>query len=156
MSVANTARQYIEDHNVDYDVMHHPLTHCSQETAQVMHIKGNKLAKSVILEDDTGYVMAVLPSTHRLNRNALNSITHRDLQLTTEKDLQTLFNDCEVGAVPVTAEAYGMEWVVDKALLEQEEVYFEGGDHEHVFHMKGLDFKKLVNGAKSATISEHR
>ncbi len=156
MSVANTARQYIEDNHVEYDVMHHPVTHCSQETAQIMHIKGNKLAKSVVLEDDRGYVMAVLPSTHRLNRNAVNTITRRELHLTPEKDLKTLFIDCEVGAVPITAKAYGMEWVVDKSLLNEDEIYFEGGDHEHVFHLQGKDFQKLVNGAKAAIISEHR
>ena len=62
--------------------------------------RGDQLAKGVVLEDDKGYVMAVVPSTHKIDMTILDRYLGRNLELATETELCQLFHDCEVGAIP--------------------------------------------------------
>lgn len=156
MTISTTAKSFLDDQHVSYSVLNHEPSHCSQETAEFMHISGEKLAKSVVLEDEEGYVMAVLPATHRLDENAIKTVTHRNLHLANEIELADLFHDCQLGAIPAVGQAFGIETIVDTALFEQGDIYFEGGDHENVIHLRGDDFEKLMQSSQSATISWHR
>jgi Ala-tRNA(Pro) deacylase len=60
-----------------------------------------------------------------------------------------------VGAIPPIGLLYDIDTIVDDALLEQPEVYFEAGDHEQLIHMRSEDFRKLLGDATHAQMS-HR
>jgi Ala-tRNA(Pro) deacylase len=74
-------------HGVKYDVVTHPHSRSSMETAQLAHVPGDRLAKSVVLEDDEGFVMAVLPSTCHIMLGRLSKELNRKLRLATENEL---------------------------------------------------------------------
>ena len=63
MAIPHTVESYIAERGIPYDVISHEHSHSSAQTAELAHVPGDRLAKSVILEDDAGYVMAVLPTT---------------------------------------------------------------------------------------------
>jgi Ala-tRNA(Pro) deacylase len=65
-----------------------------------------------------------------------------------EEQVETLFPDCEPGSIPALGAAYGLDAVVDDSLSEQQELYLEGGDHAHLVHISGADFRKLTEGAQ--------
>jgi Ala-tRNA(Pro) deacylase len=155
MATASRLEQYMTQRGIHYDVMLHPRSHSSMETAELAHVPGDRLAKSVILEDDEGYVMAVLPSTHRVEIGKLSRELNRKLGLATESELMTLFADCETGAIPPVGLAYGMMTVVDEGLTEQAEIYFEAGDHENLIRMNRDEFKALMEHAAHANFG-HR
>lgn len=155
MATASRLEQYMTQRGVRYDVMLHPHSHSSMETAELAHIPGDRLAKSVILEDEEGYVMAVLPSTHRVEIGKLSRELNRKLGLATESELMTLFADCETGAIHPVGLAYGMMTVVDEGLAEQAEIYFEAGDHENLIRMNQNEFKALMENAAHANFG-HR
>jgi Ala-tRNA(Pro) deacylase len=75
-------------------------------------------------------------------------LTHRSLDFATEDEAVALFQDCERGAMPALAPAYGLEAVVDEHLDHEEEVWLEAGDHQHLIHMSGPQFKELMAGAR--------
>ena len=102
-------------------------------------------AKGVVIEDDQGYVLAVLPSTHHLQLGVLGRQLHRhQVRLATEADLGGLFGDCELGAVPPIGAAYGLPMVVEEDLAAQPEIFFEAGDHEHLVRMVTQDFARVL------------
>ena len=101
-----------------YDVLTHPHTATSGESAQASHVPGTRLAKSVVLEDERGYVMVVLPASRHVDLGELHRQLNRDLGLATETELGTLFSDCEIGALPAIGPAYGLETVIDDAIAE--------------------------------------
>ena len=144
MATALKLEYYITRRGVRYDVMHHPHSHNSTETAVLAHVPGERLAKSVVLEDETGYVMAVLPATHNVRLGKLRRALNRQLRLATEDELAPLFADCERGAIPPIGLAYGITTVVDESLAVQPEVYFEAGDHETLIRVNGDDFSALM------------
>ena len=144
MAIACTVSNYLAEHDVAYDVLTHPHTATSGESAQAAHVPGTRLAKSVVLEDDSGYLMVVLSSNRKVNLGELHRQLNRSLGLATEGELGSLFRDCEIGALPAVGPAYGMETVVDDLLAEQADIYFEAGDHEQLIHVSAETFQALL------------
>ena len=144
MAIATTVSNYLAEHDVAYDVLTHPHTATSGESAEAAHVPGTRLAKSVVLEDDHGYLMVVLPSNRQVNLGELHRQLNRNRGLATEGELGSLFSDCEIGALPAVGPAYGMETVVDDALAEQSDIYFEAGDHEQLIHVTAETFQSLL------------
>ncbi|AKJ68061.1 prolyl-tRNA synthetase [Pandoraea thiooxydans] len=156
MSIATTLEDCLRKKGSEYDVVQHRHTHNSAETAEAAHIPGDRLAKTVLLEDERGYVAAVLPATHRLQLAKLWAQTGRRLVLARETDLPALFKDCDVGAIPPVCAAYGLPTYVDQSLAGQADVYFEAGDHEALIHMRTQQFMDLMEQAETARFSRRR
>ncbi len=155
MTMPASVKEYLRQQGVHYDLITHMHTGDSMRTAGAAHVPGDLLAKSVMLEDETGYVMAVVPSTHRLDLGVLRQQLDRRLGLATEAELGDLFRDCERGAVPPLGAAYGIEMVVDESLARCRDVYFEAGDHVDLVHVSGEDFLRLMEGARRGQFSHH-
>lgn len=150
MTTAITLEQYLDGSGITYDVVPHPPTACSRETAEVSHISANKLAKAVVLRGDNGYLLAVLPASRRLKWKSLTDCLDQNVTLATEDEIAWLFPDCEIGAVPPVGQAYGIDTIVDDSIAEQPDIYFEGGDHSTLVHMARPAFDRLTESARHA------
>ena len=155
MAIADRVQDYMMRRGVQYEVLTHPRSRNSMESAALAQVSGERLAKSVVLEDEDGFVMAVLSSTRHVRLRRLNHALNRKLHLATEADLPNLFTDCELGAIPPLGLAYGMETVVDDSLAEQPEIYFEAGDHVKLIRMKGEEFMALMGNPGHARFGYH-
>ncbi len=155
MAIATTLENFLSEHHVVYDVVTHAHTATSMQTAAEAHVPGDRLVKSVIVEDDQGFLMVALPSTHRLELGQLHRQLHRQFGLATEDEFADLFKDCELGAIPPIGAAYGIETLVDDSLLHGGDVYFEAGNHEELIHVSGEQFHALFAGAKHGRYSNH-
>jgi Ala-tRNA(Pro) deacylase len=152
MAIALTLRKYLAENGVAYDTLSHSHTSSSMNTAQSAHISGKNLAKSVILEDEKGYLMAVIPATEHVQFRKVNHALKRHLGLAVESELKDLFSDCELGAIPAVGKAYLMESIVDNKLTDCSDIYFEAGDHEELVHLKGASFRRLMKDSQHAAI----
>ncbi|GMR16260.1 MAG: aminoacyl-tRNA deacylase [Gammaproteobacteria bacterium] len=152
MAIALTLQKYLADNGVAYDLVPHRHTSSSINSAQSAHITGNNLAKSVILEDETGYLMAVVPATEHVQFRKVNHALNRHFGMAIESELESLFYDCELGAIPAVGKAYLMESIVDDKLESCSDIYFEAGDHEELVHLKGSSFRKLMKDSHHAEI----
>jgi Ala-tRNA(Pro) deacylase len=148
MALATTLASCLSSKNSHFDIVRHPYTLNSMATAQAAHIPGDRLAKTVLLEDEDGYVAAVIPSTHHVNLASICEQTGRKLMLAGEDEVREVFKDCEFGAIPPIGMAYGMRTYLDDALASQPEVYFEAGDHQELVHMDIDDFLALMADAQ--------
>lgn len=153
MAIAITLQEYLDNSGIDYDVLPHSRTSSSISTAEAAQVPAYDVAKSVILEDESGYLMAVIPANHHIELGQLSQQLDRRLGLATEDELATLFADCDVGAIPPVGDAYNMECIVDDCLTDCEDVYFEAGDHTDVVHVRGQDFQRLMRTARHGEFS---
>lgn len=147
MSMAATLRHYLDERAMPYELVQHPRTLTSTETAEAAGVSGNRLAKPVVIEDEARYMVVVIPASCRLRFTALHQALGRQCGLATEQEVEALFDDCERGAVPAPAQAYGLDVFVDDALLKLDDVYFEAGDHAELVHMSGEAFRTLMRDA---------
>ncbi len=155
MTISTAVREYLEDHDIDFELMPHPYTATSMQAAEEARIPGDQLAKSVILEDDEGYLMAVVPATHHVELGVLHKQLNRRLGLATEAELASMFTDCATGAVPPVGQAYGYEVIVDDSLEGYSDIFFESGDHTDLVHITGKDFQALMADAGHGKFSRH-
>ena len=154
MAIAPRLKWYLDAHGVEYELIPHSHTSSSLETARQAHLPADRLAKPVLLEDELGYVMAILPASHRIDLRRLGEQLHRDLELATEPEFPPLFGDCEPGAIPPVGSAYHIPTVYDDTLAELTDVWFEAGDHEDVVHLRGRDFLRLLDGSLHGRFSQ--
>ena len=155
MRISDGLRRYLDSASVPYELLRHPRTDTSTETAASAGVAGDRLAKAVVIEDRWRFLVAVIPSTHRLELGALHERLGEQVGLATEAEVRLLFDDCEDGAVPGLAQAYGLDVLVDDALLGQDDVYFEAGTHADLIHLTGEMFRDLMSNAEHGEFSRH-
>ena len=146
MSLPSHLSNYLGERGARFEVCMHEHSRTSAETARSAHIVPAQLAKSVILEDDLGCVMAVVPADKTVMLGELaRLLDRRHLRLADEKRIAALFEDCDRGAIPPFGMAWGIETVVDEELEASEVIYMEGGDHESLLRMSREQFHELMS-----------
>ena len=149
MSIPSRLSSYLDQRGADYDICAHEHSRSSAETARAAQVLPHQLAKSVLLEDDSGYLMAVVPADRSVMLGQLSQLLDRkELRLSDENRIALLFDDCDRGAVPPVGMAWGIETIVDDELEASEVVYMEGGDHERLLRMTHHQFHELMSAAR--------
>ena len=105
----------------------------------------DRLAKSILLDTDDGPLLAVLPSDRKVELSELRSELGHKPRLVGERELNSVFNDCDVGAVPPVG--YGVTTIIDDSLGKQPDIYFEAGDHKSLVHMMAVELMRIVFSA---------
>jgi Ala-tRNA(Pro) deacylase len=154
MGIAISLQDYLDGRGVAYDVVAHEPTSRSSMTARAARISEDNLAKGVLIRYRNGYILAIIPASHDVRLDELGALYERHVNLATEAEVAKIFGDCEVGAVPPVANAYGLEAVMDDSLEGFNDIYFEAGDHRTLVHVKGRDFHKLMPNVPHAKISD--
>ncbi len=145
MAILKKLLNYLENSKVDFECLTHHEAYTSQETAQAQHVSGKIFAKVVIFKTNGHFEMAVLPATHHVVTEKLKQITgDQECSLATESDLEELFPDCQVGAMPPFGNLYNLDVVVDEALAQSDYIVFGAGSHRDTVKMKYKDYAKLV------------
>lgn len=148
MHMAQTLERNLNRAQCQYELVEHSESATSLESARKAGIPAARMAKSVILDDRRGhYLMAVLPANRQLDLNKVHKGPRR-WQLSGEQALAKLFKDCQRGAIPALGELYGLDMLIDPALVGQQDIYLEAGDHESLVHMPVDDFFRLVPNAE--------
>ena len=156
MAIAITLKAYLDEHHVEYDMVKHLHSETALQAAHSAHVPSHQVAKAVVLEDEDGYVVSVLPSTNQLDLEWVNETLGRELELAREMELRELFQDCAIGAVPALSNAYGLDVIWDDQLKTASDIYMEAGDHENLVHMRGETFRKLVENLPHSVISAEK
>ena len=149
MSIPTRLSSYLEQLGTRYDVCAHDWSRSSAETARAAHVPPSQLAKPVLVEDDDGCVMAVIPADKAVTLRELSRALGRDgLRLSDENRISELFQDCDRGAMPPVGMAWGIETIVDDELEANDVIYLEAGDHQRLLRMTRDQFRDLMRGAR--------
>ena len=155
MSLPSHLTSYLDQRGTQYEICTHDHSRSSAETARSAHVPASQLAKSVILQDDDGCVMAVLPADRVLMVGEFSRLAGRyRLRLADEDRVAALFEDCERGAVPPVGMAWGIPTLVDDELESNDVVYMEVGDHEQLLRMSHEQFHTLMSAQPHGCFSK--
>lgn len=145
MSINARLKQYLDQNQIKYQVFSHSAAYTAQEIAAAAHIRGRELAKTVIVKRDKEFLMIVLSASSNVDFKALaEELGAKDVKLAYEKEFETLFPDCELGAMPPFGNLYGIPVYVDDTLERDEEIAFNAGSHREIIRMRYQDFDRLV------------
>jgi Ala-tRNA(Pro) deacylase len=136
---------YLNQRHVEYQIISHIPAYTSHNTALATHVPDSELAKTLVVRAGQHFMMAVLSADHRLSERLLKSVLEvHHVHLATEEELETLFPDCEVGAMPPFGNLYGLPVIVDRSMTERREIVFNACTHTETVRMKFADFERLV------------
>ena len=154
MGIAIVLARYLAERGVKYDVVEHSHTATALESARTSQISLDRLAKAVVLKGDDGFLVAVLPASGHIQFGQLCKQLGAEVDMASEEQIESIFHDCEPGAVPALGDAYGLKVIVDDSLASEPEIYLEGGDHASLVHVSGRAFQELMAGARHARFTE--
>jgi len=128
--------EYLRSSGVPFKRMLHGPASSATRVARLLHVRGSTVAKGVLLvnEQTEAFVVAVLPATHRIDLDQLRPILQsNDVRLASEAELERVFHNCELGAVPPFGTLYGIPTLVDASLSGEAEILVESNwRHEGV------------------------
>ncbi len=142
---ARKLKEFLDSQEVKYLKIAHSPAYTAREVAQSLHIKGHKIAKTVIVLIEGKMAMAVLPANQSVHFDHFRkAMGDKDIKLATEGQFKGVFPDCEVGAMPPFGNLYGMDVYVDEHLTDDEEIFFNACSHSELVRMSYSDFERLV------------
>jgi Ala-tRNA(Pro) deacylase len=145
MPIVSRLVEYLEENGVIYAAIRHPKAYTAQEVAAQLHCKGKDMIKTVVVKAGRQDLLAVLPSTHRVDFELLSkALQFEDVRLATEPEFQNLFPECEPGAMPPFGNLYGLPVLCEESLTQDEVIHFNAGTHTDALRMRFEDFRRLV------------
>jgi Ala-tRNA(Pro) deacylase len=136
---------YLREQQAPFTTQRHRVAYTAQDVAASEHIPGGQVAKVVLVFADGRLVMLVLPASHRIDLTRVGTaLGARSVYLAGEGELEAVFPDCEVGAMPPFGNLYDLPVYVDRALADDETIVFQAGTHTQTIRMRYADFARLA------------
>jgi Ala-tRNA(Pro) deacylase len=144
MALPKRVKRYLKENRIKYKITRHKEVFTTQEVAAIQHISGKQLAKVVVVKHKD-FAMMVLPANLLLDIKKVKKILKsKSVRLAKEAELEKLFPDCEIGAMPPFGNLYNLPVYIDKSLTTKEKIAFEAGDHTHTIVMKYEELAQLI------------
>jgi Ala-tRNA(Pro) deacylase len=152
---------YLRGHGVWFEALIHRPASSSAKRAGSVHVPGRRVAKAVLIKAVDSFVLAVLPSTSRIELGRLSEVLAApasQVRLATPDELLDLFPDCEPGVVPPFGRLYGLTTLVDSELAESTEIIVGANTRHEGLRMLFHDFQTLEEPVRATfarpTVSE--
>jgi len=145
MPVSERLVHFLEQQHVPFVTIPHARAYTAQEIAASIHVPGQEVAKTVIVQADEKLYMAVMPATRRADLVQLKkALGVKKIRLATEAEFEGIFPECEVGAMPPFGNLYRIPVVVDESLKKDRQIVFNAGSHTETVKMGFDEFVELV------------
>ncbi len=137
-------RDFLQSRSVRFEVLLHRPAHSAAHLAGSLHVPGRCVAKAVLVRAGEAYALAVLPATHRVDTARLAEVLGvASLRIATGSEVESVFADCEPGALPPFGRLYGLTTVVDASLAGGSEVAFMGNTRHEGVRMRFKDYEAV-------------
>jgi Ala-tRNA(Pro) deacylase len=111
------------------------------------------VAKAVLVRAGESFVVAVLPSTLRIDLDRLSRVLSAPaaaIRLATPDELFEIFPDCEPGVVPPFGRLYGLTTLVEAALADQPEIVIGANTRHEGVVMRFADYQAVAEPVRAS------
>ncbi len=149
--------ELLDTNDADFRTIRHKREGC---TEAVSSLRGNELAAAAkcmvvmvkISKRDKAYVLAVVPGDRRVDLAAVKAMKHGIYAGVAHPDIAERLSGCTVAnLVPFSWDA-DLEVVVDPAVYEHDEIYFNAGRLDRSIALAASDHRRIANAVEQ-TIS---
>ncbi len=134
---------FLADHEVPFDTVEHPPAYTAARRARCLGVRGDQLAKCVLVRGPEGFALAVLPATRRLDLSALAAALGGPVRLARCEEIPEVFQDCEWGALAPFGVLYGVPTLLDDSFPADALLTFEAQRHGVAVRLRCRDFERL-------------
>lgn len=138
-----------EGEDVSYRFREHLPAYTAQQEAGLEHLPGKKVAKVVIAYAGEVPLMLVLPADRRVDLDHLAQfLGASSVRVGAEQEFESLFPDCEVGAMTALGHLYGLQVYLDAELATQPDVTFLAGIHTESVTIPTVALERLSHAIR--------
>src|SRR5208283_172318 len=113
--------------------------------AAAEHLPAREVAKVIVVNSDDRFFMLVVPANQLIDLHEVRvALGLAHVRLATEPELERLFPDCELGAMPAFGGLYGLPVYLDGTLTGPDNIAFNAGTHREVIHMRTAEYRRLA------------
>lgn len=156
MNALHRMERFLDTHMIPFDLVAHPHSQTSAETARAAGVPLSRVAKGVLLDGRECQMVAMIPADQEVHLGRLGRDHGIDFTLADEASVSRLFTECEPGVVPGLPNAWGVEMVWDDALMAEPELYLEAGDHERLLRIETRYLHELFGDAPHCRFTQPR
>jgi Ala-tRNA(Pro) deacylase len=135
-----TVAEHLRGKGLEFEVIPHAQAYTSVEEARALGISADEVLKSVAVKTASGYALAVVPGTRRLDmRRVRDAVGDHHARLATEEELERDFADFELGGLPPLGSLLGVSMYVDPEVMDHDVVVFAAGKQTESVRMRRED-----------------
>lgn len=145
MSIPMWIRNMLHDRHVPYEELQHREAFTAQEVAAAEHVSGHRLVKVVVVMADGHPVELVVPASRRVILDRVRRLLGaRTIRLASEEEMERVFSDVEVGAIPPLDHWVNVPILVDRSLEVEGDIILQAGTHEDAIRLNFADWYDMV------------
>jgi len=145
---------YLDRHKTGAQQHNHAPTARLSDAVKCTGLPSEQLIRAVLLAQGKQRLLAILPADFLLDFQALHQLTGTHWVPADRQQIQDCFPDCQAGAVPPLAAAYGLDAIVDSRIRTMQAVCLEPGSHDCLLNMPAAEFETLLPGARYGHLSQ--
>lgn len=134
---------YLTEWRIDYERLSHPPAYSAQKRAKYLRMPGRQVAKSVLLFGPPGYLLAVLPATHRIDTKSLARLLGGPVRLANDREIADVFRDCEWGVVSPFGRRYGIATLLEESIQSDAPLVLETHTQFESIRLLCRDFERV-------------
>ena len=139
-------KKYLDSNDVRYVSVEHSVAYTAKEIAERVNIKGDQMAKTVMVNLDGVMSMVVLPASCRIRWDRFMRAMGTELvSLADEDEFKDRFPNCEVGAMPPFGNLYDIPTYMYEGFDPMGEFAFRAGNHHEIIKMDLQDYMNLAH-----------
>jgi Ala-tRNA(Pro) deacylase len=134
---------FLTEQRIDFERLLHPVAFSAQKRAKYLRLPGDRVAKAVLLRGPQGYLLAVLPATHRVETQAVAAHVGGPVRLAKVPEIAEVFPDCEWGVVPPFGKQYGVPTLLDDSIAPDSHIVLETNSQFEAVRMLCRDYERV-------------
>ncbi len=138
-------REFLTDRAICCDSISHQPSLTLEALAEQLFIPLHQFARTQVLRDNQGYVLAILPLGCHLDFVSIKNELGRDLEMAWPEEYFALFSQLKSKAIPPLSSLFKMDCFIEAELLKNKTIYLADGSGHGLLKMSGTDFLALQN-----------
>jgi HD-like signal output (HDOD) protein/prolyl-tRNA editing enzyme YbaK/EbsC (Cys-tRNA(Pro) deacylase) len=152
--VPTSVQSLLNEQNVHYDISATPVDANNNFIWHDQHLRNMGAARSVLLQDAMGRVQVVIAADSLLDLKAVNRQLGRELHATSLDELAKFCQTHSLQTVPALPKIAGLLTLVDKNLLDRNDLLLDSGNEEQLLHLNRAEFQQILEDAIISDISQ--
>ena len=139
--------QYLENKNLEYQVLDHNPVASAEEYQKVMGTRYEQQAKALLLRyknsDQKGFIVVSVQAQKTVNLEQLKELLGVKVLKMAQKGQLVSETGCNFGELPPLGSIFGLPLMMDKDLLGEELIYFNAGLLTKSIVMNPISIKEI-------------
>ena len=153
MPIPKKVESYLKKTNKKFEEISHKTVYTAYDLAQTLKKELKSIAKTLVIQADKAYILAIVPASARLDLKKLKkALGVKKISIPDEKIMIKVFR-VKPGAISAFGKLHKVKTVIDKSLTKVKDIILQTGSFTDSVRMKVKDFIEIEE-AKLADIAK--